>query len=122
MYVDGMNLRRVAWHLDVNHQSIANWVNAYAARLPAAPQPEGVGILEMDEVYTFIGEKNQAFILTHVDRDTHCIVMGDWSLTGAKPSCSRWLITRPNRISPSVTPFPPYALVDTYPAQQLDAA
>jgi transposase-like protein len=57
MYVDGMNLRRVARHLGVNHQSVANWVNAYAARLPEAPQPEGVDILEIDEVYTFIGEK-----------------------------------------------------------------
>ena len=57
MYVDGLNLRRVARHLGVNHQSVANWVHAYAAQLPAAPQPEGVDIIEMDEVFTFIGEK-----------------------------------------------------------------
>ena len=57
MYVDGLNLRRVARHLGVNHQSVANWVNAYAEQLPAAPQPEEVDIIEMDEVFTFIGEK-----------------------------------------------------------------
>ena len=57
MYVDGLNLRRVARHLGVNHQSVANWVNAYAEQLPAAPQPEAVDIIEMDEVFTFIGEK-----------------------------------------------------------------
>jgi len=56
-YTDGMNLRRVARHLGVNHQSVANWVNAYAAQLPSAPQPENVDIIEMDEVFTFIGEK-----------------------------------------------------------------
>jgi transposase-like protein len=57
LYVDGMNLRRVARHLGVNHQSVANWVNAYATHLPDAPQPEDVDIIEMDEVFTFLGEK-----------------------------------------------------------------
>jgi transposase-like protein len=57
LYADGMNLRRIARHLKVNHQSVANWVNAYAARLPSASPPETVDIIEMDEVFTFIGEK-----------------------------------------------------------------
>ena len=33
MYVDGMNLRRIARHLGVSPQSVANWVNAHAAQL-----------------------------------------------------------------------------------------
>jgi len=57
MYVDGMNLRRIARHLGVNHQSVANWVKAYAAQLPAAPLPEEVDTVEMDELFTFVGKK-----------------------------------------------------------------
>jgi transposase-like protein len=57
MYVDGMNLRRIARHLKVNHQSVANWVKVYAAQLPAAPLPEKVEVVEMDELYTFIEHK-----------------------------------------------------------------
>jgi transposase-like protein len=30
LYVDSMNLRRIAPSLGVNHQSVANWVKAYA--------------------------------------------------------------------------------------------
>jgi transposase-like protein len=57
MYVDGMNLRRVARHLGVNHQSVSNWVKAYAAQLPPAPLPEEVETIEMDELYTFVEHK-----------------------------------------------------------------
>ena len=57
MYVDGLNLRRIARHLGVNHQSVANWVKAYAALLPAVPLPEEVKTIEMDELHTFIEHK-----------------------------------------------------------------
>ena len=57
LYVDGMNLRRIARHLGVNHQSVANWVKAYAAQLPPAPLPDEVGTVEMDELHTFIEDK-----------------------------------------------------------------
>lgn len=63
--VDGMNLRRIARHLGVNPQSVANWVDAAAARLPAPPLPrewqdEGAAeVLELDELYTFISKKSR---------------------------------------------------------------
>jgi transposase-like protein len=57
MYLDGMNLRRIGRHLGVNHQSVANWVKAHSDRLPPAPQPAEVDVVEMDELFTFIQEK-----------------------------------------------------------------
>jgi transposase-like protein len=58
LYVDGMNLRRIARHLGVVHQTIANWVQAYTATLPdTPPQPESVTVIEQDELYTFIEAK-----------------------------------------------------------------
>jgi len=57
MYVDGINFRRIGRLLNVHHQSVINWVNAYAVNLPEAPTPEEVDAVEMDELYTFIGEK-----------------------------------------------------------------
>ena len=62
MYVDGMNLRRIARHLGVNHQSVANWVKAYSAQLPSAPLPDKVDIVEMDELHTFIEKKRKRHI------------------------------------------------------------
>lgn len=57
LYMDGGNLRRVGRQLGVNHQSVANWVNAHAAQLPDAPLPEQVETIEMDELHTFVERK-----------------------------------------------------------------
>ena len=57
MYVDGMNLRRIGRHLGLHHSTISIWVKAYAASLPEAPKPEEVKAAEMDELFTFIGDK-----------------------------------------------------------------
>jgi len=59
LYADGMNLRRIARHLGVVHQTVANWVAAYADALPdQPPQPDDpVAIAELDELNTFVGDK-----------------------------------------------------------------
>jgi len=57
MYVDGMNLRRIARHLGVNDQTIANWVRKYAEQLSKPPMPKEVQIAELDEVFSFIESK-----------------------------------------------------------------
>jgi transposase len=57
MYVDGNNLRRIARHLKVAPQTVAYWVTEVAEALPRAPLPGAVQEAEMDELFTFIGEK-----------------------------------------------------------------
>lgn len=57
MYVDGGNLRRIARHLKIAPQTVAYWVTDFAQALPNAPMPEEVKEAEMDEIFTFIGDK-----------------------------------------------------------------
>jgi transposase-like protein len=57
MYVDGGNLRRIARHLKVAPQTVAYWVTDLAEALPSAPMPNEVKEAEMDEIFTFIGDK-----------------------------------------------------------------
>ena len=57
MYADGAGFRQIGRQLNVCHVSVMNWVKAYAARLPDAPMPSEVDDVEMDELYTFIGNK-----------------------------------------------------------------
>jgi transposase-like protein len=61
LYLEGNGLRRIGRLLSVNHQTVANWVTAAHARLPAVPPgaapPEAAGTLEMDELLTFVGAK-----------------------------------------------------------------
>jgi transposase-like protein len=57
MYVDGGNLRRIARHLKVAPRTVALWVTDLAEALPHTPLPEEVQEAEMDEMFTFIGDK-----------------------------------------------------------------
>ena len=57
MYVDGGNYRRIARHLKVHHRTVALWVTDHAEALPNAPVPQAVKEAEMDELFTFIGDK-----------------------------------------------------------------
>ena len=60
LYVDGMNLRRTARHLGIHHTTVAAWVKAYVNDLQA-PQPAKVKTVEMDELFTFVGNKKTKF-------------------------------------------------------------
>jgi transposase-like protein len=57
MYEDGGNLRRIARRLKVHHRTISLWVKDHAEALPAIPMPEEVKDAELDELFTFIGDK-----------------------------------------------------------------
>ena len=64
MYVEGSSYGSIARILKVNPQSVANWVSQYTAQLPAAPMPSKVKKAELDELYTFIGEKKTKFMFS----------------------------------------------------------
>ncbi len=53
MYIDGLNYRRIARHLNVSHQTIYRWVRSCAEQTPPPPQPQEVEVAELDEVFTF---------------------------------------------------------------------
>jgi len=63
LYLEAANFRRIGRLLHVHHQTIVNWIDAAAARLPSPATPSQqrrqppVDTLEMDELYTFIGQK-----------------------------------------------------------------
>ena len=58
LYVEGNNFRRIGRLLNVNHQSVVNWVNTYHAQVKGdADLPKETETIEIDELWTFVGEK-----------------------------------------------------------------
>jgi len=59
LYADGAGYRQIARHFGIDHVTVMNWVKAYTDQLPAAPLPaeKPLHIVEMDELYTFVGQK-----------------------------------------------------------------
>jgi transposase-like protein len=74
LYLEGNGFRRIGRLLSVNHQSVANWVNAahtqLKARYPSAPEPETAGTLEMDELFTFVGAKKSPPISSRSSKES----------------------------------------------------
>lgn len=62
LYVDGMNYRRIGRQLGVDHKTVMNWVKAHTDQLPAPPVPNDVNNAELDELFTFVGEKKSLFM------------------------------------------------------------
>ncbi len=61
LYVDGINLRRIARILKLTHPTVANWVKAQAQQLPDTPPspPPPLAVNELDELFTFVGSKKK---------------------------------------------------------------
>jgi hypothetical protein len=58
LYLEGNGLRRIGRLLQVHHQTVANRILARHATLPTHPaQPPGAAVVELDELYTFVGSK-----------------------------------------------------------------
>lgn len=71
LYVDGMNYRRIARHLGVDHKSV---INAHTAQLPppwsylTSTTPNSMNRLPSS------GRKNLVYVMTLVDRTTSCLL------------------------------------------------
>jgi transposase len=57
LYLEGNSLRSIGRILKVTHQSVSNWIEAYSQQLPPSALPEKPQVAELDELYTFIGNK-----------------------------------------------------------------
>ena len=58
LYSDGLNYRRIGRILRVDHVSVMLRVKAHTVQLPLrTPVPEDVGVVELDELFSFIGAK-----------------------------------------------------------------
>ena len=57
MYVEGSSQRSIGRILQVSPQTVANWITAYTSKLPPAQVPQTPRTAELDEMYTFVGEK-----------------------------------------------------------------
>ena len=54
-----MGLRKIGRHHGIHHKTIMLWVRGHAKQLPDVELPADVGVVEMDELFTFGGKKKQ---------------------------------------------------------------
>ncbi|MFQ3534651.1 MAG: hypothetical protein SNJ58_02120 [Aggregatilineales bacterium] len=74
LYLEDMTFRAIAHTLGCSAQRVADWVKAHAKALPMPLLPEQVQTIELDELFTCVGQKKAGLSEIAVDRTTHCIV------------------------------------------------
>ena len=57
MYLEGNSQRAIGRILQISPQSVSNWISIYVENLSGEQKPESVHTAELDELYTFIGNK-----------------------------------------------------------------
>jgi transposase-like protein len=58
LYLEGLGLRAIGRVLGVSQVSILNWIKKFGDNLPTASKPEKVEVMELDEMWHFVGKKN----------------------------------------------------------------
>jgi len=61
LYLEGLGLRSIARFLNVSQVTIMKWVKVFAKALPEPEKPESVQIMELDEMYHWIGSKKTKY-------------------------------------------------------------
>ena len=89
VYVNGMGLRGIERVKGVHHTTVLNWVKQVGELLPEAYEPEVIPrVGELDELETFVGQKNKIWLWTVVEHFKSGIlgwVIGDRSSKTFKP-------------------------------------
>lgn len=62
LVVDGNSFRRTARLVGVCPQTVITWVTAATQALPERPVPAAASVVELDELFTFVGHKKTSFI------------------------------------------------------------
>src|SRR5512135_3412286 len=79
LYLSGLSLKAIAFLKSVAPSTILTWVRQFARQWAAKPEPrpEGVVVIELDEIWHFVGHKgNKLWIWMAFCRDTGQVV--DW--------------------------------------------
>ena len=57
LYLEGMGFRSIGRLLKVSHVAVYNWIKAFGEPLESVRSDNAIGVVEMDEMHTYIGSK-----------------------------------------------------------------
>lgn len=93
MYVSGMGFRGIGRVKGVHHTTLITWVKQVGERLSNAYAPDQVpSVGELDELETFIGQKNKIWIWTAVDHFSQGILGGVLGVHRAETFRPLWAV------------------------------
>jgi len=69
MYLEGLGFSSIGCILRLSHVSVLNWIRKYGREIDKIRNDKPVEVMELDELHTYIGQKNYRWVWTCVNRD-----------------------------------------------------
>jgi transposase-like protein len=57
LYLEGLGFRSIGRFLKVSHVAVFNWIKGFGEKLEELRSDEGIEVVEIDEMHTYIGSK-----------------------------------------------------------------
>jgi len=57
LYLEGLGFRSIGRFLNVSHVAVFNWIKSFGEQLDGFRNSEGIEVIELDEMHTYIGSK-----------------------------------------------------------------
>jgi transposase-like protein len=57
LYLEGLGFRSIGRYLKISHVAVYNWIKEYGEKLDELRSSEGIEVVEMDEMHTYVGSK-----------------------------------------------------------------
>jgi transposase-like protein len=68
LYLEGLGFRSIGRFLEVSNVTVLNWIRAFGEQIEDLKSAEPMVYAEMDEMHTYVGQKNYRWIWIAVDR------------------------------------------------------
>ena len=62
LYLEGLGFRSIGRILKVSHVSVYNWLKSSGAKLQDIRSETEIEVVELDEMHSYIGQKNSCWI------------------------------------------------------------
>jgi transposase-like protein len=91
LYLKGLGFRSIGRYLNVSHVAVFNWIKSFGERLEEFRNPEDIEVIELDEMRTYIGSKNNyCWIWIAVDRNGHRFINCEVGTRGTATGVKLW--------------------------------
>ncbi|RPH32067.1 MAG: IS1 family transposase [Bacteroidales bacterium] len=88
LYLEGLGFRSIGRYLKISHVAVYNWIKEYGERLDELRSSEGIEVVEMDEMHTYVSSKKICWIWIAVDRHgqrfVNCVIGARSTRVGEK--------------------------------------
>ena len=79
LYLEGLGFRSIGRYLKISHVAVYNWIKEYGEKLDELRSPEGIEVIEMDEMHTYVGSKKtiagSGLLLIDMAKDSSIVLL-----------------------------------------------